>query len=68
MAAYKFMVGQRVVFHAPRRTAGPSIFTVLRRLPTEGQGLTYRIKSIEGSLERVANEHELTSLHEEATL
>lgn len=67
MAAHKFKVGQRVVFHSPRQAIGPSIFTVLRLLPTEGQGLTYRIKSSEHGFERVANERELASLHEEAT-
>lgn len=66
MSPHKFKVGQRVIFHSPRKAVGPSIFTVLRLLPTEGQGLTYRIKSSEEGFERVANELELTSLHEEA--
>jgi hypothetical protein len=67
MAAHRYKVGQRVIFHSPRSSVGPSLFTVLRLLPTEGQGITYRIKSTEGSVERVAKESELTSLHEEAT-
>lgn len=67
MAAHKFKVGQRVIFHSPRRAVGPSIFTVLRLLPSEGHGLSYRIKSAEEGFERVANEREMTSLHEEAT-
>lgn len=67
MAAHKFKAGERVLFHSPRRSIGPSIVTVLRTLPTEGQGLTYRIKSVEQGFERVASEAELTSLHKEAT-
>lgn len=66
VAAHRFKVGERVVFHAPRRAMGPSIFTVLRLLPIEGQDLTYRIKSQDEGLERVAKEHELRSLHKEA--
>ena len=66
MAAHRFKVGQRVIFHSPRRSVGPSIFTVLRLLPIEGQDLTYRIKSTEEGFERVAKEHELASLHEDA--
>jgi hypothetical protein len=65
--AHRFKVGQRVVFHSPRRAVGPSIFTVLRLLPTEGQELTYRIKSPEEGFERVAKERELTSLQGEPT-
>lgn len=67
VAAHKFKVGERVVFHAPRRSIGPSIFTVLRLLPIEGQGPTYRIKSDEEGFERVAKEGELTSLHKEVS-
>ena len=37
---------------------------LLGKLPTEGQGVTYRIKSIEEGFERVANEGELSSIHE----
>jgi hypothetical protein len=65
MATHRFTVGQRVIYHSPRRSIGPSIFTVLRRLPTEGQDVTYRIKSPEEGFERVAKERELTSLNEE---
>ena len=65
MASHKFTVGQRVVYHSPRKSIGPSIFTVLRRLPTEGNDITYRIKSAEEGSERVASENELTSLHKE---
>lgn len=67
MAAHKFNVGERVIFHSPRLSVGPSIFTVLRRLPIEGYDRTYRIKSSEENFERVAKEHELESVHEEAT-
>ena len=66
MVAHRFKVGQRVIFHSPRRAVGPSIFTVLPLLPIEGQDLTYRIKSTEEGFERVAKERELASLHEEA--
>lgn len=65
MAAHKFKVGQRVIFHSPRRAVGPSVVTVLRLLPIEGQDLTYRIKSTEEGFERVAKERELASLQEE---
>lgn len=64
MAAHRFKVGQRVIFHSPRRSVGPSIFTVLRLLPIEGQDLTYRIKATEEGFERVAQERELASLQE----
>lgn len=64
MVGHKFKVGQRVLFHSPRRAIGPLIVTVVRKLPTEGQGVTYRIKSIEEGFERVANEGELSSIHE----
>jgi hypothetical protein len=67
VAGHRFKVGQRVVFHAPRRSIGPSIFTVLRLLPLEGQDPTYRIKSDEEGFERVAKEGELSSLHKEAS-
>lgn len=65
MAAHRFKVGQRVIFHSPRRSVGPSIVTVLRLLPIEGQDLTYRIKATEEGFERVASERELASLQEE---
>jgi hypothetical protein len=65
MAAHRFKVGQRVIFHSPRRSVGPSIVTVLRLLPIEGQDLTYRIKATEEGFERVAQERELASLQEE---
>lgn len=64
MVSHKFNVGQRVLFHSPRQAIGPLIVTVVRKLPTEGQGVTYRIKSIEKGFERVANEVELSSVHE----
>jgi hypothetical protein len=67
MAIHKFKAGQRVVYHSPRKSIGPTIFTVLRRLPTEGDGFTYRIKSTEEGSERVASEHELTSLNTETS-
>jgi hypothetical protein len=62
MAAHRFKVGQRVIFHSPRRSVGPSLVTVLRLLPIEGMDRTYRIKSAEEGFERVATEHELASL------
>lgn len=65
MLAHRFKVGQRVIFHSPRRSVGPSVVTVLRLLPIEGQDLTYRIKSTEEGFERVATEHELASVQEE---
>lgn len=67
MAIQKFKAGQSVVYHSPRKAIGPSIFTVLRRLPTEGDGITYRIKSMEEGSERVASEHELSSLLRETS-
>lgn len=67
MAAHRFKVGERVIFYSPRRSIEPSIFTILRLLPAEGQDPTYRVKSAEESFERVANERELSSLGKEAT-
>lgn len=64
MTSHKFKVGQRVVFHAPRSLA-PGIFTVLRILPANERAQTYRIKSLPQNVERVAEEGELTSLHED---
>lgn len=66
MAGHKYRVGERVIFHAPRRSIGPSLFTVLRLLPPDGQEFTYRIKSTDEGVERVAKERELTSLQEES--
>ena len=62
MANHRFKIGEKVIFHSPRKAVGPSLFTVLRLLPFEGQEITYRIKSVEENFERVANERELTSL------
>jgi len=62
MAGHRFKIGERVIFHSPRRSIGPSLFTVLRLLPIEGQEFSYRIKSSEENFERVAKERELTSL------
>lgn len=67
MAAYRFKVGERVIFYAPRRAMGPSVCTILRLLPSEGQDRSYRIKSPDEGFERVAKEGELSSLQEEAT-
>lgn len=64
MAAHQFKVGERVIFHSPRRSIGPSVVTVLRLLPIEGQERTYRIRSTEEGFERVATERELASLLE----
>lgn len=65
MLSHRFKVGQRVTYHSPRKSIGPSVVTVLRLLPIEGQNLTYRIKSTEEGFERVAKERELASLQEE---
>lgn len=67
MAAHRFKIGERVIFHSPRTATAPSVFTVLRLMPAEGQDLTYRIKSTEVGIERIAKERELSSLHEEQT-
>lgn len=67
MAEHRYKVGQRVIFHSPRVASGPSLFTVMRLMPSEGQDLTYRIKSIEAGIERMAKERELSSLQEEPT-
>lgn len=67
MATHRFKVGQRVIFHPPHKTTAPSIVTILRRLPTEHQDLTYRIKSDEEHCERVAKERELASVEDEST-
>lgn len=65
MAAYQFKIGQRVLFHSPRTPSGPTIFTILRLMPAEGPDLTYRIKSSEGHVERIAKERELSIIHDE---
>jgi len=60
MAAHRFKVGQVVIYHPPRRTIGASRFKVLKLMPPEGQEFTYRIKSADENVERVARESELT--------
>jgi hypothetical protein len=67
VATHRFKVGQRVIFHPTHRTTAPSIVTILRRLPTEHQDLTYRIKSDDERCERVAKERELASVEDDAT-
>lgn len=66
MTAYKYAAGQRVIFNARLRATEPSLAVVVRLLPIERQGLTYRIKSEADGLEQVANEYELTPLGKEA--
>ena len=60
MAAHRFKIGQMVIYHPSRRAIGASRFKILRLLPTDGQEFTYRIKSSEEDVERVAKESELT--------
>jgi hypothetical protein len=62
MAQHKFKVGQ-FVDYMPGRLSGSllarSRYKILRLLPAEGSDLLYRIKSSDGTFERVAKEHEL---------
>jgi hypothetical protein len=66
VTSYRFKVGQRVIFHPTHRTTPPSIVTILRRLPTDHQDPTYRVKSDDERCERVAKERELASVEDEA--
>lgn len=60
MSVHKFQVGQEVIYHPPRCYLGATLFTVLKTLPLEGLEFTYRIKSPQEDVERVAKESELT--------
>ncbi len=61
MASYKFVIGEQVVFlpqatdyHVPRGT-----YTVIRRMPFEGNTCSYRVKNTADGHERVIPETQL---------
>lgn len=62
----KYSPGQNVMYHSRLRAKEPSMATVVRVLPVERDGFTYRIKSVINGTERVATEHELTGLSDDA--
>lgn len=66
MTGHKFAVGQQLIFNSRLRTREPTMVRVIRLLPVEREGLTYRIKSAADGCERVAYEHELHGVEEEA--
>ncbi len=59
---HKFSIGQTVAFQAPGRGVQAAIGTyeVTRLLPSDGEVLQYRIKSLRESHERIAREDQLT--------
>lgn len=62
MPHHKYKVGQEVYFH-PAKFGVPAAsqkYKILRRLPSEGGEVTYRIKAAAEQFERVAKESELT--------
>jgi hypothetical protein len=62
MAEPKFVVGEKVHYSpdvTQDRKSGAGLFEVLRQMPTESLGHSYRIKSEANGHERIAREHQL---------
>jgi hypothetical protein len=62
MSKPKFIAGEKVVYSpdvTQDRKSGAGIFQVLRQMPTESAGHSYRIKSEIDGHERVAREYQL---------
>jgi hypothetical protein len=59
---HKFSIGQSVYYEAAYGTAAASgTYKVVRPLPVENDNkLSYRIKSVAESFERIAEEHQLS--------
>jgi hypothetical protein len=58
----KFAVGEKVLYSpdvTQDRQSGTSFFEVVRLMPDEGAGLSYRIRSVTDGHERIAREHQL---------
>ncbi|GLS21538.1 hypothetical protein GCM10007874_45550 [Labrys miyagiensis] len=64
MAEARFKAGDIVILMHPWgvKTAGP--YEVIRLLPTERADVTYKVRSVDETFDRVALEHELRSIEE----
>ena len=61
MAQHKYAVGDRVALLPDRLNANvrPGVYTIVRAMPSAGQGLQYRAKNALDSHERVLDEAQL---------
>jgi hypothetical protein len=62
MSEPRFFVGEKVLYSpdvTQDRKSGAGLFEVLRQMPIEGAGRSYRIKSESDGHERIAREHQL---------
>lgn len=62
MADPRFSVGEKVIYNpdiTQDRGSGAGFFEVIRSMPDERVGLSYRIRNIADGHERVAREHQL---------
>ena len=58
----KFSLGEKVVYTpdgSQQRGSGAGVFEVVRCMPDEQAGLSYRIRHLTSGLERIAREHQL---------
>ena len=61
----KFVVGEKVHYSpdvTQDRKSGVGLFEVLRQMPDEIAGHSYRIKSVADGHERIAREHQLDKI------
>jgi hypothetical protein len=62
MPESKFLVGEKVHYSpdvTQDRKSGDGLFEVLRQMPDETAGPSYRIRSVADGHERIAREHQL---------
>ena len=61
----KFAVGEKILYSpdvTQDRQSGAGFFEVVRLMPDEGFGLSYRIRNITDGHERIAREHQLDKI------
>ena len=61
----EFAVGEKVIYSpdvAQDRQSGAGIFEVVRLMPDERVGLSYRIRNVTDGHERIAREHQLNKV------
>ena len=62
MIAPRFSVGEKVLYSpdiSQDRASGAGFFEIVRSMPDEQVGLSYRIRHVTDGHERVAREHQL---------
>jgi hypothetical protein len=62
MSEHKFVIGEKVHYSpdvTQDRKSGVGLFEILRQMPDEIAGFSYRIKSETDGHERIAREHQL---------